>query len=116
MHKSILKLEAITMFGSTFRTTFKTKHGRMLYLSLAIRKPTCVIQDCFYLDRHQSPARPERQCRLQKLKNQMHRAVYLDLAYYKNGHGVVKQCSYYAHKSVERENSISCETQIEYCK
>ena len=36
----------------------------------------------------------------------MHRAVYLDLAYYKNGHGVVKQCSYYAHKSVEREEKV----------
>ena len=30
-----------------------------------------------------------------RLKNQLHRAISLDLAYYKNGQGMVKQCSYY---------------------
>lgn len=141
----------------------------MLYLSLVLQGTTCAIQDCFYLDRHRSPGRPDLQYRPQKLKtlvfpkdtllsviqseldktfygvefvrdgsaclpleeylkhkadqdqkyrflilvgegerlqglpirlrtrlkNRLHRAIYLDLAYYKNGQGVVKQCSYY---------------------
>lgn len=68
MTKSILKLEAASEDGSTFRTTFKTKHGRMLYLSLVIQGTTCAIQDCFYLDRHRSSGMPDRQYRPQKLK------------------------------------------------
>lgn len=69
MTKSILKLEAASEDGSTFRTTFKTKHGHTLYLSLVIQRTTCAIQDCFYLDRHRSPVRPDRQYRPQKLKS-----------------------------------------------
>lgn len=30
-----------------------------------------------------------------RLKNKFHRAVYLELAYYKNGKGVVRECYYY---------------------
>lgn len=30
-----------------------------------------------------------------RLKNQLHRSIYVDLAYYKDGKGVVKQCCYY---------------------
>lgn len=30
-----------------------------------------------------------------RLKNQLHRSIYVDLAYYKEGQGVVKKCCYY---------------------
>ena len=38
-------------------------------------------------------------CRLRtRLKNKLHRAIYVELAYYKNGQGVVRQCYYYDRK------------------
>ena len=37
-----------------------------------------------------------------RLKNKMHRAIYLDLAYYKDGLGVVRQCSYYDRRYQQR--------------
>ena len=52
MHKSILKLEA-SGSASTFRTTIKTRHGRVLFLSLEINDSICTIRDCFYIDRNQ---------------------------------------------------------------
>lgn len=33
-----------------------------------------------------------------RLKNKFHRSVYLELEYYKDGKGVVKQCYYYDRK------------------
>lgn len=30
-----------------------------------------------------------------RFKNQLHRSIYVDLAYYKDGQGVVKKCCYY---------------------
>lgn len=33
-----------------------------------------------------------------RLKNKLHRAIFVELAYYKNGNGVVKQCHYYDRK------------------
>jgi len=33
-----------------------------------------------------------------RLKNKMHRSVYVDLMYYKDGKGVVKECCYYDRK------------------
>ena len=30
-----------------------------------------------------------------RLKNKMHRSVYVELAYYKDGNGVIEQCYYY---------------------
>lgn len=30
-----------------------------------------------------------------RLKNKFHRSIYLELSYYKDGSGVVKQCFYY---------------------
>lgn len=37
------------------------------------------------------------------LKNKLHRSVYVELAYYKDGKGVVKQCHYYDRK-YKRQN------------
>ena len=52
MQKSILKLEA-SSDASTYRTIFKTRHGRTLFLSLAVNGPIYTITDCFYTDRNQ---------------------------------------------------------------
>lgn len=37
-----------------------------------------------------------------RLKNQLHRSVYLELMYYKEGQGVVKQCCYYDRQYGQR--------------
>ena len=161
MHKSILKLEA-SGSASTFRTTIKTRHGRVLFLSLEINDSICTIRDCFYIDRNQ--AKPKKLRTLQfpvedllavieaeldkkfygvefvetgqtplsldeylnfktsksnrkyrflimvgdgdsynglpmhlrtRLKTKLHRSVYVELDYYKDGKGVVQQCYYY---------------------
>lgn len=170
MQKSILKLEA-TNDASTYRAIIKTRHGRVLFLSLEINDSICTIQDCFYIDRNQGregearyKARPKKLRTLQfpmedllavieaeldkqfygvkfvetgqtplsldeyldfksssssrkyrflimvgegeccnglptllrtRLKTKLHRSVYVELAYYKDGKGVVKQCCYY---------------------
>jgi hypothetical protein len=168
MHKSILKLEA-SGSASTFRTTIKTRHGRVLFLSLEINDSICTIRDCFYIDRNQGREGEARykakklrtlqfpvedllvviEAELDKkfygvefvetgqanlsldeyldfkasssnrkyrflimvgdgdsynglptllrtrLKTKLHRSVYVELAYYKDGKGVVKQCCYY---------------------
>ena len=51
MNKSILKLEASTD-TSIYRTIIKNRHGRTLFLSLAVNAPIYTITDCFYTDRN----------------------------------------------------------------
>ena len=176
MKKSILTLEMFTSSGltNTFRTIFKTQHGRILFLSLKVEDMFCSITDCFYIDRNQGRTGTERfnskPLKLQtfrfpaddllsvieveldkkfygieyikddsaclpldeylriktdsannkyhflimvgdgesynglpvllrtRLKNKLHRSIYIELAYYKDGQGVVKQCHYYDRK------------------
>ena len=171
MKKSKLRLEASSNGTSTFRTIIKTRHGRVLFLSLEINDSTCTIRDCFYIDRNQGrkgearySSRPKKlrtlhfsmgkllsvieteldttfygvefvetgQANLSldeylaakaygsnrkyhflimvgdgnsynglpmrlrtRLKTKLHRSVYVELAYYKDGKGVVKECHYY---------------------
>lgn len=171
MHKSILKLDTILGNASNFRSIIKTRHGRVLLLSLEINDSICTIQDCFYIDRNQGregatryKAKPKKLRTLQfpvedlltvieteldkkfygvefvetgqagltldeyldfkagssnrkyrflvmvgdgdsynglptllrtRLKTKLHRSVYVELAYYKDGKGVVKECHYY---------------------
>ena len=42
-----------------------------------------------------------------RLKNKMHRAVYVELAYYKDGKGVVKDCYYYDRQYKRRDVKIT---------
>ena len=173
MRKSVLSLEPyITNENkNTFRTVFKTQHGRVVFLSLEINGNDCTITDCFYMDRNQGrmgverySARPLKLQTLQfptdnllsvieteldkkfygvefiqtnhsdlsldqylriksekantkyhflimvgdgeehnglpmhlrtRLKNKLHRSVFIELEYYKDGNGVVKQCYFY---------------------
>lgn len=171
MKASMIKLEVFGSGASNFRTIFKTRHGRTVFLSLAVNGPICTITDCFYTDRNQGRAgaarygaRPQKLRTLQfpaenlltvieaeldrkfygtefvetkqtklsldeyidfetsssnrkyrflimvgdgdsrnglpmrlrtRLKNRLHRSVYVELAYYKDGKGVVSQCCYY---------------------
>lgn len=53
MQKSILRLESSDHNPTVFRTFFKTRHGRSLYLSVKINGADCMITDCFYIDRNQ---------------------------------------------------------------
>ena len=191
MNKSILKLEKVTTSQNhilQYRTVFKTKHGRVLYLSLTIRDTTCRVQDCFYCDRHgidpgarRTARRPGKlktllfqreelltviQAELDKtfygvefvandtatlplreyletklhqmnpkyrflilvgqgatyhglpmhlrtrLKNKLHRAVYLELEYYKEGQGVIKQCRYYDRQYQHRAVPVAPPTLV----
>lgn len=185
MEKSILRLNAYTDTASanTYRTTFTTKHGRKLYLSLKISNGKCTIIECFYTDRNQNRTGKERHrskplmlrtfefsldkllnvieteldkkfysieflgdntgdlsaddyiaakstesfskyrflvlvgdgedynglpARLHtRLKNQLHRSIYVDLAYYKNGQGVVNQCCYYDRRYKRQDIKIT---------
>ena len=186
--RSILKLEEATPLpnhGNRYRTVFKTRHGRTLYLALELSGGGCSVVECFYTDRGQGcPKRllepkmlktrrfppdklleviaseldktfygveyiqndtaglsleeylqrkadeanrkyrflilvGEGECvdglpiRLRtRLKNKMHRAIYLDLAYYKNGQGVVKQCSYYDRQYQHRAVPVTPPTLV----
>lgn len=56
MQKSILKLEA-SNDASAYRAIIKTRHGRTIFLSLAVNGSICTITDCFYTDRNQGRAR-----------------------------------------------------------
>ncbi len=172
--KSILQLENVSEDNNVFRTIFKTKHGRIVYLSLATDNDYCTIIDCYYADRMQvnsesqhCSSRPkmlksklfpddkllnviseeldktfsrvefvtnesstltqaeyidnwkksvDHPCRFlilvgdgrtynglpsrlrTRLKNKLHRSVYIELAFYKDDKGVVKQCCYYDRK------------------
>lgn len=176
MHRSILKLEEVAENGnpSSYRTIFKTTHGRVVFLALETNGVTCTITNCYYLDRKHSRAGDARYqskpkmlktfrfpagnllsviqteldkqfygveyictekstlsdeayirawkdtatqkyhflvmvgdgeeyqglpCRLRtRLKNKLHRAIYVELAYYKDGQGVVRRCNYYDRK------------------
>nr|WP_302020173.1 hypothetical protein [uncultured Acetatifactor sp.] len=174
MTKSILKLEPYkdnSSHPNSFRTIFKTKHGRIVFLALSIDGTGCTITDCFYIDRNQGrtgakrySSKPQKmqtfqfgidallsviaseldkkfygveyiqtsdsalpldqylqmksECAFRKyhflimigngeqhnglparlrtrLKNKLHRSIYVELAYYKNGQGVISQCYYY---------------------
>lgn len=172
MQKSILTMRLDHSSGNDdqFRTIFKTRHGRVVFLSVQLHDSYCTIQDCFYLDRNQGRTGPARysarpqmlrtikfpaeqllsvieaeldkkfygviytqdentglpldeyirkkaeqenrkyrflimvgegEChndlpaRLRtRLKNKLHRSIYVELAYYKEGQGVVKHCCY----------------------
>lgn len=176
MQRSKLKLEQVAGNGnpSSYRTIFKTKHGRVVFLALETDGVTCTITSCYYLDRNQGRVGEARYqskpkmlktfhfpagnllsviqteldkqfygveyictktsafsdeayirawkdqvaqkfhflvmvgdgeeyqglpCRLRtRLKNKLHRAIYVELAYYKDGQGVVRQCHYYDRK------------------
>lgn len=52
MQKSTLKLEA-THIANQYRSIFKTRHGRTVFLSVELIGEECVILDCFYIDRNQ---------------------------------------------------------------
>lgn len=185
MKKSVLQLESFGSNGSmtAFRTVFKTRHGRKLYLALEINGPSCTITECFYIDRNQGrtgaarySARPKKlhsrtfltdnlvrvikaeldklfygvefvaseQAELSlneylqyksastprkyrflvlvgegenynglpvrlrtRLKTKLHRSVYVELAYYKDGKGVVKECYYYDRQYRRQEVKIT---------
>ena len=47
-----------------------------------------------------------------RLKNKMHRAIYLDLAYYKDGLGLVRQCSYYDRRYQQRAVPVTPPTLV----
>lgn len=54
MTKTILQLERFhSADHDAYRTIFKTKHGRVLYLALSLEEATYTIEDCFYIDRNQ---------------------------------------------------------------
>lgn len=42
-----------------------------------------------------------------RLKNKLHRAIFVELAYYKNGNGIVKQCHYYDRKYKRRNVKVT---------
>lgn len=42
-----------------------------------------------------------------RLKNKLHRAIFVELVYYKNGNGVVKQCYYYDRKYKRQDIKIT---------
>ena len=185
MQRSILKLEEVAGNGSpsSYRTIFKTTHGRVVFLALETDGITCTITNCFYLDRNHGRKRDTRYqpkpkmlktfrfpnenllsviqaeldkqfygveyictetsklsdeafirawqdkgaqkyrvlvmagdgeayqdlpCRLRtRLKNKLHRAIYVELAYYRDGQGVVRQCYYYDRKYKRTEIKIT---------
>ena len=189
MQKSILELEA-TSDASSSRTIFKTRHGRTLFLSLAVNGPICTITDCFYTDRNQGRtgaarynSKPKKLRTLQfpaenllavieaeldkkfygvefveteqtnfsldeyidfktsssnrkyrflimvgdgsnyhglpmrlrtRLKTKFHRSVYVELAYYRDGKGVVQQCYYYDREYRRQGVKITPPTLISY--
>lgn len=185
MDKSILKLSPCINSASadSYRTTFTTRHGRKIYLSVSIHDRKCTITDCFYIDRNQRRTGKERytakplklstfECSSDKLlwvieseldkkfygieyiedqtadlsaeefikakseeifskyrfliligkgeiinglpaqlrtrlKNQLHRSIYVDLSYYKNGQGVINQCCYYDRRYKRQDVKIT---------
>lgn len=42
-----------------------------------------------------------------RLKNKLHRAIFVELAYYNNGNGVVKQCHYYDRKYKRQDIKVT---------
>ena len=51
MKQSILTLENGS--ENSFRTIFKNRHGRVIYLEIEICEGFFIIKDCFYVDRNQ---------------------------------------------------------------
>ena len=95
VQQSILRLEADTSSSAPneFRSIFKTRHGREMFLALTVNGGACTVTDCFYTDRNQGR---EGAARLRtQLKTRLHRSVYVELACYRDGQGVVRQCCYY---------------------
>jgi len=183
MKKDILRLETAEDGESQFRTSFKNRHGREIFLSVEISGPDCTITDCFYIDRNQGrtgaarySARPKKLLTRQfpagdllsvietdldkkfygvelvqtcqaglplddylkfkaesgqrkyhflilvgegelvnglpvllrtRLKTKLHRAVYVELAYYKDGMGVVRQCCYYDRRYQQEDRKVT---------
>lgn len=185
MKKSILRFEAFTNSSNTniFRSIFKTQHGRVLFLAVAVNNTDCIIKDCFYIDRNQNKtgqerysSKPLKLCTYQfqlkdlltviekeldkkfygvefiqndnasfsleeylqlktksenskycflimvgdgdnyndlpahlctRLKNKLHRSIYVELVYYKDGKGVIKQCHYYDRKYKRQDVKVT---------
>jgi len=181
--KSILQLEHCHADSNTYRTIFKTKHGRIVFLALSREEDMFIIRDCFYIDRNRGrtgedrcSARPKKlktvllptadlltvigneldkqfygieytassgepdtteafiqhwernvnnkyrflimagngeSCNglptvlTTRLKNTLHRAIYVKLEYYKEGMGVVRQCYYYDRKYKQQERQVT---------
>ena len=165
MSKQSLKLYTIDGKEGSFRTAFKNRHGREIFLSLSLINGNYLVRTCFYLDRNRGtePSVPRKlkslsgslgglldvlekeldkifsavelvddeTCSLSdeefirawhekntkyeflimvgegevinglparlrtRLKSKLHRAIYLELVYYENGKGAVKECFYY---------------------
>ncbi len=186
--RSILKLEEATPLpnhGNRYRTVFKTRHGRQVFLSLERSGEDLIIENCRYLDRGQrrsndslvpkklqtrrfpvdkllaviasqldktfygveyvqndtaglpleeylqrKAGEANRKYRFlilvgegervnglpirlrTRLKNKLHRAIYLDLAYYKDGLGLVRQCSYYDRRYQQRAVPVTPPTLV----
>lgn len=184
MTKSVLTLEAFDDNSSnSFRAIIKTKHGRVLFISLKTNASECIITNCFYIDRclnkkgaDRYSSKPQKlhtfcfelsklllviETELDKkfydmefvknntfnmsideyitektndvfkkysflimvgngnvynglpiklhtrLKNRFHRSVFINLEYYKDGKGVVKECYYYDRKYIRRNVKIT---------
>ena len=192
MERGVLKLEAFAGSGllNTFRTTIKTQHGRVMFLSLETNGADCTITDCFYTDRNQGRVGAGRYSskplKLQtfrfsiddllsvieteldrkfygvelirtdnadlsleeylqtkvgdannkyrflimigdgdncnglptrlrtRLKNKLHRSIYVELAYYKDDRGVIKQCHYY-DRQYKRQGIVVTPPQLISC-
>ena len=183
MQRGILKFEEVAGNGrtSSYRTIFKTQHGRIVFLALEADGAVSTITDCYYLDRNQkrigeTPCRPKKlktfqfptedllsivqneldkyfygveyactetaklsteeyinawseasdqkyrflimvgdgiechglPCLLRtRLKNRLHRSIYIELAYYKDGSGVVTRCHYYDRRYKRKDVRIT---------
>lgn len=184
MKKSILTLEEFYDNGSnSFRAIIKTRHGRVLFISLKANAYECIITNCFYIDRclnkegeciYSSKPLKLHTFRFEisslllvieteldkkfygmeftknetfnlsldayiaektedffkkysflimvgsgdmynglpmklhtRLKNRFHRSVFINLEYYKDGKGVIKECYYYDRKYVRRDVKIT---------
>lgn len=47
-----------------------------------------------------------------RIKNKLHRSIYIELSYYKEGKGVVKQCNYYDRKYKRQDVIITPQTLV----
>lgn len=184
MVKSILQLEPYkSEIPNTYRTVFKTGHGRVIFLALSSEEKMYTVQDCFYIDRNRGCTGDARYSAIPKklrtvrfpaddlltvigneldkkfygveytasdteeattedficlwerktnnryrflimvgngalynglpvslrtrLKNKLHRSVYVELEYYKEGIGVVKKCCYYDRKYKQQGKQVT---------
>ena len=183
MQPSILKMEIIAGNCGVYQTIFKTRHGRVVYLALAVSHDSCVITQCFYVDRNQRRTGDDRYAHAPKklqtmefpiekllsvlenqldkkfyqvewmndqtkaltfaeymgfwktqeqqkyrflvmvgqgetynglpgrlrtrLKNRLHRSIYIDLAYRGGDEGVVNHCYYYDRRYSDPERCVT---------